>query len=393
VRAEQAVQEGRAGFASRFGGEPEGVWWAPGRVNIIGEHTDYQLGLCLPMAIDRHVVVAARPRPDRRVRAYSAALQAAAEADLDGLRPGPRGDWFNYVAGVLAGLEPPRGVDLYIGGDLPRGAGLSSSAALEVAVAWAVNDLFALGLEPEELALVAQRAEHTFAGVSCGIMDQFASVFGRPGRALLLDTRSRTVTPVPFQPEEVGLVLGVVDTRAPHQVTGGGYQERFEQARAAARLLGLDALRDATPEDLVRVPDPVLRRRARHIVSENGRVLQVVEAAARGEWAAVGQALYASHRSLAEDYEVSHPALDLVVQTASATEGVFGARLTGAGFGGSAIVLMEALAEEDFLQALRRAYAERGWAPFAYLPVRAGPGAGRCPGAAAEGEYRARAPR
>ncbi len=373
-----ALAQGRAAFAARFGGPPDAVYLAPGRVNLIGEHTDYQMGLCLPMAIDAHVAVAARRRDDRKVQAYSASLEAAAEADLDALSPGPRGQWFNYVAGVIAALRPPHGVDLYFFGDLPRGAGLSSSAALEIATATAVDDLFALGRAPEELALIGQSAEHHFAGVSCGIMDQFASVFGREGNALLLDTRTRGVTPVPFRPEEVGLTLGVVDTHAEHQVTGGGYQERFEQARAAAAALGVQYLRDASLTSLREIADPLLKRRARHILTENRRVLQVVESAGRGEWAAVGHTFYASHRSLAEDFEVSHPALDAVVQTAMATEGVFGARLTGAGFGGSAIVLLEALAEEDFLSGLRTVYAERGWTPFAYMAVRACAGAGRC---------------
>lgn len=378
MKASAALAEGNAGFAARFGGPPDAVYVAPGRVNLIGEHTDYQQGLCLPMAIDLHVAVAARRRTDRQVEAYSHSLESAATANLDTLRPGPRGHWFNYVAGVIAGLQAPYGVDLYFFGDLPRGAGLSSSAALEIVTATAINDLFALGRTPEEVALIGQAAEHDFAGVSCGIMDQFASVFGRQGNALLLDTRLRSITPVPFLPEEVGLTLGVVDTRAEHHVTGGGYQERFEQARAAAGVLGVEYLRDASPGHLGQIHDPLLQRRARHIVTENRRVMQVVEAAGRGEWAAVGSAFYASHRSLAEDYEVSHPALDAVVQAALGTEGVFGARLTGAGFGGSAIVLMEALAEDDFLSTLRRAYARHDWPPFSYMAVRAGAGASRC---------------
>ncbi len=373
----EAARAARDGFADRFGGEPEVAWAAPGRVNVIGEHTDYQLGLSLPIAIDRHVVVAVRRRADRRLRACSAAMPGTEEADLDGLRPGPRGHWFNYLAGVVAGLRPPAGLDLFVTADLPAGAGLSSSAALEVAVGSAVNDVCGLGRTPQEIALVGQAAENTFAGVSTGIMDQFASALGQAGRALLLDSRDRTVVPVPWRPEEAGVVLGVVDSRASRQVTGGGYQRRFEEAAAAAAALGVRSLREAAAADVERLQDPVLRLRARHIVRENGRVLDVVEAAGRGEWAVVGQALYASHRSLADDYEVSHPALDRIVAVAQATDGVVGARLTGAGFGGSAIVLMETLAEEDFLAALREAYAVEGWAPFQYARVRAAAGASR----------------
>ena len=377
MTAGEALERGRQGFLARFGRAAEGVWLAPGRVNLIGEHTDYQLGLCLPIAIDRHTGLACRRRDDRRLCAYSSSLAAAEGADLDALAPGPRGHWFNYVAGVAAALAPPQGADVYLFGDLPLGAGLSSSAALEVGLGWALNDLFGLGRSAQELALAGQQAEHAFAGVSTGIMDQFASALGQQGRALLLDTRLQRGVPVPWSPEGVGLVLGVVDTRARRQVTGGGYQTRFEQARAAATALGLPSLREAVPADVARLEDPLLRRRARHIVSENGRVLQVVESAARGEWAAVGQTLYASHRSLVEDYEVSHPALDLVVSVARATEGVLGARLTGAGFGGCALVLLEALAEDKFVAGLRAAYAQRGWEPFEYTPVRAAAGARR----------------
>jgi len=386
VNVEEALHEGARGFAREFGGEPEGIFLAPGRVNIIGEHTDYQLGLCLPLAIDRHIGVAARRRADRRVVAHSARLGSRWTADVDALAPAASGAWSNYVAGVLAALQPPRGIELYIFGDLASGAGLSSSAALEVSVGLALNDLYALGRRPQELALAGQRAERLFAGVSTGIMDQFASALGQEGKALLLDTRVPSVLPVSWNPEVAGVSLTVVDTRTPHRVTGGGYQERFEQARAAAAALGLACLRDATPADLRRLPDGLLRRRARHIVSENGRVLQVVEAAGRGEWAAVGRQLYASHRSLAVDYEVSHPALDLVVEIAAQTEGVFGARLTGAGFGGSALVLHETLAADDFGAALAAAYDARGWTRFQSWAVRAGPGATRIDGNAEAGE-------
>ena len=377
MKRQEATVQGRRGFAQAFGATPEGVWLAPGRVNLFGEHTDYQQGLCLPMAIGRHTGVAARRRTDGRVRAYSTVVNAGAEGDLATLAPGPKGEWFNYVAGVIAGLEPPGGVDLFIFGDMSLGAGLSSSAALELAVGLAVNDLYGLGRTAEALARIGQRAENEFAGVSSGIMDQFASALGQEGKALLLDTRGPTAVPIPFSPEDMGVMLAVVDTRAPHQVVAGGYQARFEEAQAAAAALGVKSLRDAQPGDVQRLTDERLRRRARHIVSENRRVLQVVEAASRGEWVGVGQAFYASHQSLAGDYEVSHPALDAVVEVAAATEGVFGARLTGAGFGGSAIVLLEALAEEDLLARLRAAYAARGWEPFGYEAAHASAGARR----------------
>ena len=354
------------------------MWWAPGRVNLIGEHTDYQEGLCLPMAINRHVVVAVRPRSDRLVRAVSSSRGPAPDVDLDALRPGPRDSWFNYVAGVLAVLAPSAGCDLFIDADLPVGAGLSSSAALEMAVAVAINDLFALGRTPEDLALAGQRAEHDFAGVSSGLMDQLASVFGRPGHALLLDTRTRAVTPVPWRPEDAGLALAVVDTRAEHRVVGGGYEARVREVRAAAAALGVPALRDVAPEDLPRLEgQPLLLCRARHVVSENARVRTVVDAASRGDWERVGRAFLASHRSLAEDYEVSHPALDAVVDRAARTPGALGARLTGAGFGGSAIVLLRADAVGMLEEGLHEEFARRGWVPCGVQTFCPGDGAAR----------------
>ena len=330
MTGEQAAAAAR-GYRARFGAEPEAVWAAPGRVNLIGEHTDYQMGLSLPIAIDRHVVAAAGRRADRRLAAWSEAMDGGAEADLDGLRPGPAGSWFNYVAGVAGALGLPGGVNLFLAADLPAGAGLSSSAALEVAVGSACNALFGLGRGGRDLALAGQHAEHAFAGVSTGLMDQLASALGREGAALLLDHRTGDVRPVPWEPERAGLILGVVDSRAPHRVTGGGYQRRFEEARAAAAALGLPSLREAGSDAVEALEDPVLRRRARHIVSENRRVDEVVAAAAAGDWAAVGRAFSASHRSLADDYEVSHPVLDGIVDVAGGTPGVLGARLTGAG--------------------------------------------------------------
>ena len=370
------------GFEARFGEAPEGVWLAPGRVNLIGEHTDYQAGLCLPMAIDRHVVVAARRRRDRALRAVTASLGQEAEGEVGALRPGPRGDWFNYVAGVVAALGPQHGFDLWIDADLPPGAGLSSSAALEMAVASAVNDLAGLGRGPVDLAKAGQRAEHEFAGVQTGLMDQLAAAFGRRGHALLLDTRSLEVAPVPWEPERAGLALAVVDTRAEHQVVAGGYEARVLEVRQAAARLGVPTLRDARAEDLGRLAgDPLLLRRARHVVTENARVREVVDAAGRGDWEAVGRAFLASHRSLAEDYEVSHPALDLVVGEAERLPGALGARLTGAGFGGSAIVLLRAAAVPALEARLRAAFAERGWRLPEVRVVSAGPGVRRVRGA------------
>ncbi len=376
MRGDEVGEYGREIFVRAYGSPPERVWQAPGRVNLIGEHTDYQEGLCLPMAIDLQVVAAGRRRADGVLRAYSATLDRWAEARVEGLAPGPRGDWFNYVAGVAAELGLSGGADLAVGGDVPLGAGVSSSAALEVAVGGLLDALYGLGCAPEDLAAAGRRAEHRFAGVETGVMDQLASALAEEGHALLLDTRSGEATPVPFRPGAAGLRLAVVDTRVTHQVTGGGYQERVGEARAAAAALGLPSLRNATPAAVARLEDPVLARRARHIVTENLRVLEVVEAASRDEWARVGRALYASHRSLAEDYAVSCAALDAVVSAAAATPGVFGARMTGAGFGGSAIVLLDAAAEDPFRASLGQAWIEGGWPDFVYRDVDPAAGAG-----------------
>lgn len=367
---------GQHAFAASFGGVAEAVYAAPGRVNLMGEHTDYQQGLCLPAAIDRHTVVAARRRTDRRVVAYSRAQGRWASGMLGDLHPGPRGWWFNYVAGVCEALAPPLGCDLALVGDLPVGAGLSSSASLEMAVGTAINDLFGLGMPAERLALVGQRAENAFAGVSTGIMDQFACALGREGMALLLDTRTRTADPIPFHPEESGLTLLVVDTQVARELVHGGYEARVREAQEAAYALGLTSLRDADLSHLAL--EGVLLRRARHICTENERVRAVVAAASRQAWDEVGQAFYASHQSLREDYEVSHPALDRVVETAMGCPSVLGARLTGAGFGGAAIVLLDQRSEGDFRQALAAAWQED--APFRAWCVHPSQGAHRVGG-------------
>lgn len=381
MTGEQARDRGRTAFREAFGDEPDGVYVAPGRVNLIGEHTDYQQGLCLPMAIDRQTVVAARRRADRRVTAFSRTTDQRVEADLDRLSPAPRGAWFNYVAGVIDALGPRAGLDLAIDGDLPVGAGLSSSASLEMAVAWAVDDLGSLGRSKQDLARCGQRAENAFAGVQTGIMDQFASALGREGMALLLDVRQGTVDLVPFNPEAADYTLLVIDTKAKRQLVGGGYQQRVEEAAAAAAALGVSSLREALPRQLEQADlPPVLRRRARHIVGENERVRSVAAAAAAGHWAEVGQAFYDSHRSLRDDYEVSHPALDLVVSTAQVCPGVVGARLTGAGFGGAAIVLCAIDAVSAFVERLGSAYRAQGYGPFQAWRVRPAEGAHKLEG-------------
>jgi galactokinase len=358
-----------AAFAERTGRDPEGVWAAPGRVNLIGEHTDYNDGFVLPAAIDRLVLVAAGRRAGGRLRLWS--LQAGPPADLElaEVGPGRVGGWAAYPAGVAwalgqAGVELG-GADLVVDGDVPAGSGLSSSAALECAAATALADLHGAGLDRAALAGLARRAENEVVGVPSGVMDQMVSMLGRAGHALFLDTRSLGTEQVPLPLEAAGLCLVVIDTRAGHRLVDGAYADRRAACQAAAAALGVPALRDATPEQVEAAAgalgDPG-RRRARHVVTENARVLAAVELLRAGGLDRLGPLLAASHASLRDDYEVSSPELDTAVEAAVAA-GAVGARMTGAGFGGSAIALVEAALAGRVADRARDAFAAAGFGP------------------------------
>jgi galactokinase len=367
-------------FVARFGGAPAGVWRAPGRVNLIGEHTDYSDGLVMPFAIDREARVAAAPRTDGVVRCFSVELGEAPDAAVAELSPDAQRGWWSYVHGVVAELTAAgaavTGCDLAIDSTVPVGAGLSSSAALECAVAVAVAGLAGAEASPTALALIAQRAENRFAGVPCGPMDQLAAMRGRAGHALLIDTRSLDVDPVPLSLPGVELV--VIDTRVSHRLVEAAYAERRAQCERAAVALGVSSLRDVTFEALDRDAaslDPVLLRRARHVVTENARVLAAADALRMGDLEALGRAMADSHASLRDDYEVSCRELDLAVETATGLGGA--ARMTGAGFGGSAIAVIPVAAAGELGSALAMAFdAERLRRP-ALIPVRAADGASR----------------
>jgi galactokinase len=363
-----------AGFAD-LGGSPAGCWAAPGRVNIIGEHTDYNDGFVLPMAIDRHVVVAAAPRRDRVLRARSLAQDETLEiADVDRLAPGAPAGWGAYVAGMAwvlrAAGHDVGGADLVIDSSLPAGAGLSSSAALECAVGRALADVHGVDLDSLELARLAQRAENQFVGVPCGIMDQLAATFGRAGHVLSIDVRSLAVEPCPFDLAAAGLALLVVDTRTRHKLGESGYADRRAACERAAALLGVPALRDigldALDASLARLGDPVLVRRARHVVSENARVLRAVELLVAGRLPEIGPLISASHASLRDDYEVSRAELDCGVDSALAA-GALGARMIGGGFGGSLIALVPEPRAQAVEDAIRAAFRAAGYsAPIAF---------------------------
>jgi galactokinase len=361
-------------FGDCFGGRPEQVWLAPGRANLIGEHTDYNEGLVLPFALDLGVTVAASRRGDGMLAIRSRqAPGAPADLQLAALAPRAVTGWAAYPAGVAWALREvghplAGGASLAIDSDLPQGAGLSSSAALECAAALALDGLYGLGLPRPQLATLAQRAENDFVGVPSGIMDQSASLLSRAGHALLLDCRTGVTADVPLDPAAVGLTLLIVDTGARHALGDGRYAQRRRECEQAAARLGVGSLRDITsPAEVGRLDDPVLRRRARHVVTENGRVKQAVALLAGGDLAGVGALLCASHASLRDDFEVSWPEADVAVDAAMAA-GALGARMMGGGFGGSALALVPA-GQRAAGAAITAEFARRGWPPPAFFPA------------------------
>ena len=326
-------------FRRKFDREPQFVSEAPGRVNLIGEHTDYNEGFVLPIGIDRTVAVAVAAAEGKRVRVYSADFNARDEWLIDAPRRTGRQEWRDYVRGVawalLDGGYDLRGADLVIGGDVPQGAGLSSSAALEVAITGALCVVAGVALEPRRAALLCQKAENQFVGVQCGIMDQLTAASAKAGHALLIDCRSLDFDQVPL-PSDLAIVA--VDSKVARSLGDTAYNQRRDECAAAARAMGVASLRDANGGAIEGLPEPLLRR-ARHVVSENRRVLDAVSALRAGELSRFGDLMYESHLSLRDDFEVSTPALDLLVELASGV-GVIGARLTGAGFGGCTVNLV-----------------------------------------------------
>jgi galactokinase len=358
-------------FTEAFGGKPDGRWWAPGRVNLIGEHTDYNDGFVLPLALEYGVAAAARvvDRPVLRVRSIQ--RDETVELPLASIAPGAVDGWSAYVAGVAwalreAGHDVP-GLDVVVDGDVPVGAGLSSSAALECAVAVAWNDLGGLQLSHDDLAAAARRAENDVVGAPTGVMDQMASLHGRAGNLVFIDTRSLTVEPVPFDPPSAGLALLVIDSRAPHALVDGEYAERHRSCEQAVQILGVRALRDVSVDGLddalSRLGDGLLQKRVRHIVTENARVLEVVGALRHGDDPRViGPALTASHASMRDDFEITVPEVDTAV-AAALEAGAHGARMTGGGFGGCVLALVEADAVDATVRAVEAAYASKGFRP------------------------------
>ncbi|MGW5776819.1 galactokinase [Streptomyces sp. NPDC003863] len=374
-----------ADFEALYGAAPDGLWAAPGRVNLIGEYTDFNDGFVLPLALPHTTVAAVSRRDDGVLRLHSADTDGGiVQLDVDGLEPLSGGGWAAYPAGVVWALReaghPVAGADVHLASTVPTGAGLSSSAALEVVIALALNDLFGLGLSRPELARLAQRAENAFVGVPCGVMDQMASACAEEGHALHLDTRDLSYRQVPFDLAGEGLRLLVVDTRVKHALGDGAYAERRAGCEAGARALGVRTLREVSaahlPESLARLSDETILRYVRHVVSDNARVERTITLLDAGATREVGPVLTEGHASLRDDLRVSCPELDLVVEAANAA-GALGARMTGGGFGGSAVVLVETERAEEVSAAVGKAFAAAGYAPPGIFPAVPSAGARR----------------
>jgi galactokinase len=368
----------RVAFEDRFGGEPTFIVRAPGRVNLIGEHTDYNDGFVLPMAIDRAVWIALRPRLDRRVVALSLDFDKKAAFSLEKFRRGR--SWLEYIKGVAYGFQAKdyrlEGWEGVLTGDVPRGAGLSSSAAVEMAAARAFAAVSDLAWEPKAMAQVGQTCENRWVGVKSGIMDQMVSAAAKEGHALFLDCRSLEYEHVPL-PDGVAVV--VLDTSTRRGLVGSAYNERREQCEMAARQLGVKALRDVSQEEFKvkgkKLEGNVLKR-ARHIVSENQRVLDAVTAMRAGEAARLGVLFNESHASLRDDFEVTNDALNWIVEAAQSQAGCYGARMTGAGFGGCAVALVDGSRLGEFVPAVEAEYRQKSGLEAAVYVCRASAGAG-----------------
>ncbi len=350
---QEIAQDAARKFQERYGRPPRWIVAAPGRVNLIGEHTDYNDGFVFPMAIERYTVIAAdRPRPGApdQVTWHCARTNQSAAFPLS--RPVPKGEpkhWTNYIRGVFAGFQA-RGVDslafdALMLSTVPLGGGLSSSAALEISTATLIETASGQKIDPVEKALLGQKAEHDYAGMPCGIMDQFISALGRKDHLLLLDCRSRKPELVPMS--DPGVAILIVNTNVKHELVGGEYAQRRRQCEEAARLLGVPALRDATADALEAKKskmDETVYRRARHVIGENERTIHAAHGVRASNWTTVGQLMYASHLSLKDDYEVSCAELDAVVEIAHGIGidgGVYGCRMTGGGFGGCCVALVD----------------------------------------------------
>jgi galactokinase len=367
-----------------FGTATTGSWRAPGRVNLIGEHTDYNEGLVLPIALPNQIVVTAAPRDDGRIAVASTGHDGITEFAIDELSPRSVGDWAAYPAGAAWILRESGyatgGANLLVDSDLPSGAGLSSSAALLCATLTALLGLRDIRVDPAEVARLAQKAENQYVGAPVGLMDQMASMCCTEGHALFFDIRAMSTEQIPFNPAADNLALLVVDVKAPHRHADGEYAARRKSCEQGAAELGVPALRSIAYDDLddalARLSDDVERRRVRHVVTEIRRVEEAVALMHAGRLRDVGPLFTASHISLRDDFEVTVPELDVAVDSALEA-GALGARMTGGGFGGCIIALVEADASESVLAAIEKAFAEHAFTTPSSLAATPSPGASR----------------
>jgi galactokinase len=381
-----APAERALAYAIEHGGEVDGVWSAPGRVNLIGEHTDYNDGFVLPMAISQRTAVAVRRRDDRLVRVSSQHSAVTAEINLDSVDSAQLSDWPAYPLGVVWAvwesgfdLSGVSGLDIDIDSDVPIGAGLSSSAAIECAVAVALRDLWNLGSSDADLARLCQRAENVAVGAPTGIMDQSVSLIGKDGHALFLDCRSLEVDHVPFDIEREGLAIVAIDTAVKHANTDGGYASRRASCETVAKALGVPALRDATMDLLDQHRSQLSETdyvRARHIITENQRVLDTVNTLKSRGASAIGEFLSQSHVSMRDDFDISCAELNVAVE-ASMASGALGSRMTGGGFGGTAIALIGTDRVDALISSVMEAFAQNSFASPRCFVVTAAEGAHR----------------
>jgi galactokinase len=354
-------------FEKQFGYKPAGVWSAPGRVNLIGEHTDYNEGFVLPFAIDRRTYAAVGLRSDQLARIASSFAGEVIEFEISKISKGSVAGWSAYPLGVAWALmqagATTKGFDLYVESNVPVGAGLSSSAAIECSVALALNDLWGAGLSKNVLAKVGQRAENEIVGAPTGIMDQTASLFGQADHAVFLDCRTLDAKATALSLEENGLEIWVMDTRVAHRLTDGGYAARRASCEKATELLGVSSLRDVTVESLEaskHLLDDVVYKRAKHVVTENERVQQTVKLLAESGPRSIGQLMIDSHSSMRDDFQISITELDVAVETAL-SEGAIGSRMTGGGFGGAAIALIESQKAASLTTAVIEKFQKEGF--------------------------------
>jgi galactokinase len=382
------VQEVREVFNEKFGGKAE-VFRSPGRVNIIGEHTDYNEGFVLPAAIDKAIYAGISRREDQIIRLYSVEFGKSVEVSTVALKPSSEG-WPNYILGVVdqmqkRGITVP-GFDMVFHGDIPIGSGMSSSAAVECATAFALNQVFDLKLSKRELAFIGQKAEHEFVGVMCGIMDQFASVFGKKDHVIKLDCRSLAYNYLPLDLKNYTLLL--LNTNVKHSLASSEYNTRRHQCEEGVSIIKNDkpqvqSLRDVSIEmlnDYVKNVDPLIYKRCRYVVDENRRLLEAAEDLVKGDLESLGKKLYQTHHQLSRDYEVSCAELDFLVDQVKHESSVLGARMMGGGFGGCTINIIEETAVEELVARLAPLYKEKMNLDLTYYIAKTDDGSSFIPG-------------